>query len=62
MTYEERITRLESKIADLEEKLDGDLGKSIDEAVSKSSCGLTLAGIIISVTISITQVVVAILK
>lgn len=70
MTDEERIARLEAErleaeIKDLQEQLDmayDDLDRRIEEAASKSSYKLTLAGIIISAIIGIIQIVVAILK
>ncbi|MBQ3346721.1 MAG: hypothetical protein IJG51_06775 [Synergistaceae bacterium] len=65
MTAEERISRLERKVADLEEELNmayDALDKRIDDATSERSYRLAIVGIVISAVIGLVQIVIALLK
>ena len=65
MTAEERISRLERKVADLEEELNmayDALDKRIDDATSERSYRLAIVGIVISAVIGLVQIVLALLK
>ena len=65
MTAEERILKLEKKVADLEEELNmayDALDKRIDEATSERSYRLAIVGIVISAVIGLVQIVIALLK
>lgn len=65
MTTEERISRLERKVADLEEELNmayDALDKRIDDATSERSYRLAIVGIVISAVIGLVQIVIALLK
>lgn len=65
MTAEERIAELEAKLADLEEQLNmayDDLDRRLNEEASERSYRLALVGVVISATIGIIQIIIALLR
>lgn len=65
MTTDERIAELEAQLADVEEQLNmayDDLDRRIEEASSERSYRLALVGVVISATIGIIQIIIALLK
>lgn len=65
MMTDERLAELERKVADLEEELNmayDALDRRIEEAASERSYRLAVVGVVISATIGLIQIVIALLK